>query len=144
MIGFLRGEIFSLEEQKVLVDVGGVGYEVYMTTPEILSLKEGEKKLIFTFYNQKEDSVTLFGFLDRELKEIFELLNSVSGLGPKTAINILSKVSGGDLLGGIANGDVSALTKIPGIGNKIAGRIILELQDKLEGRNIEVSYYWRG
>lgn len=139
MIGFLRGEIFSLEEQKVLVDVGGVGYEVYMTTPEILSLKEGEKKLIFTFYNQKEDSVTLFGFLDRELKEIFELLNSVSGLGPKTAINILSKVSGGDLLGGIANGDVSALTKIPGIGNKIAGRIILELQDKLEGRNIEVS-----
>ena len=137
MIGFLKGEVFSLELQTVLIDVGGVGYEVYMTTPELLSLKEGEKAFIFTYYHQKEDSVTLFGFLNKKLKEIFELLNSVSGLGPKTAINILSKVSVEELLDGIYKGDVSALTKIPGIGNKIAGRIILELQDKLEERDID-------
>ena len=139
MIGFLKGEIFALEEQTVLIDVGGVGYEVYMTTPEILSLKEGDKAIIFTHYHQKEDSVSLFGFLNKKLKEVFELLNSVSGLGPKTAIGILSKVNVDELLDGIYQGDISALTKIPGIGNKIAGRIILELQDKLEERNMETK-----
>lgn len=139
MIGFLKGEIFALEEQRVLIDVGGVGYEVYMTTPEILSLKEGDKVIIFTHYHQKEDSVSLFGFLNKKLKEVFELLNSVSGLGPKTAIGILSKVNVDELLDGIYQGDTSSLTKIPGIGNKIARRIILELQDKLEERNMEIK-----
>ena len=139
MIGFLKGEIFALEEQTVLIDVGGVGYEVYMTTSEISSLKEGDKVIIFTHYHQKEDSVSLFGFLNKKLKEVFELLNSVSGLGPKTAIGILSKVNVDELLDGIYQGDISALTKIPGIGNKIAGRIILELQDKLKERNMETK-----
>ena len=139
MIGFLKGEIFALEEQTVLIDVGGVGYEVYMTTSEISSLKEGDKVIIFTHYHQKEDSVSLFGFLNKKLKEVFELLNSVSGLGPKTSIGILSKVNVDELLDGIYQGDISALTKIPGIGNKIAGRIILELQDKLEERNMETK-----
>lgn len=139
MIGFLKGKIFVLEEQTILIDVGGVGYEVYMTTPEISSLKEGDKVIIFTHYHQKEDSVSLFGFLNKKLKEVFELLNSVSGLGPKTAMGILSKVNVDELLDGIYQGDISALTKIPGIGNKIAGRIILELQDKLEERNMETK-----
>ncbi len=132
MIGFLKGKIYSLEQQQVIIDVNGVGYEVYMTTPEILSLREGQETLIYTHYHLKEDFVALFGFLDKKLKEVFELLTSVSGLGPKTAISILSKVSINELVSGIYQGDVSALTKIPGIGNKIAGRIILELQDKLE------------
>lgn len=137
MIGFLRGEIFALEEQKVLIDVGNIGYEVYMIIPEILSLKEGDKVMIFTYYHQKEDSISIFGFLNKKLKEVFELLNSVSGLGPKTVIGILSKVSVDEILDGIYQGDVLALTKMPGIGNKIAGRIILELQDKLEERNMD-------
>ena len=133
MIGFLRGKIFKINEQNLLLDVGGVGYEVFMATLELDALKESEDLFIYTYHHQKEDMVALFGFRKESTKELFELLTSVSGLGPKTTLGILSHIGEEELISAIVSSDSSTLVKIPGIGNKTAGRIILELQDKLQG-----------
>lgn len=132
MIGFLRGKIFKIGEQNLLLDVGGVGYDVFMTTSELSALNEDEVLFIYTYHHQKEDMVALFGFKKETTKKLFELLTSVSGLGPKTTMGVLSHISEENLISAIISSDISSLVKLPGIGNKTAGRIILELQDKLQ------------
>ncbi len=132
MIGFLRGKIFKIGEQSLLLDVGGVGYEVFMTSLELSNLNESEDLFVFTYHHQKEDMVALFGFKKDTTKGLFELLTSVSGLGPKTTLGILSHISEEDLISAIVSGDITSLVKLPGIGNKTAGRVVLEIQDKLQ------------
>lgn len=132
MIGFLRGKIFKIGDHSLLLDVCGVGYEVFMPSLELSALKENEDLLVYTYHHQKEDMVALFGFRKEKTKRLFEQLTSVSGLGPKTTLGILSHINEEDLISAIVSGDVSTLVKIPGIGNKTAGRVVLELQDKLE------------
>ncbi|MDD2371890.1 MAG: Holliday junction branch migration protein RuvA [Firmicutes bacterium] len=143
MIGFLRGEIFKIGDQSLLLDVGGVGYEVFMTSLELSNLKEKEKLIVFTYHHQKEDMVALFGFRKETTKKLFELLTSVSGLGPKTTLGILSHISEEDLISAIVSGDITSLVKLPGIGNKTAGRVVLELQDKLQNiyGNVGIANY---
>lgn len=131
MIGFLRGKVFSTGTHSLLLDVNGVGYEVFMTAPALMSLRAGEEAFVYTHYHQKEDLVAIFGFLSMKTKEIFELLTGVSGLGPKTTLGVLSNIGEEDLISAIREGDVSSLVRVPGIGNKTAARIILELQDKV-------------
>ena len=131
MIGFLRGKVYKVGEISLLLDVGGVGYEVFMSGIDLMALKKDEDLFVYTYYHQKEDIVALFGFRQESTKRLFELLTSVSGLGPKTALGIFSNIGEADLISAIRSGDASSLVKIPGIGNKTAGRIILELQDKL-------------
>ncbi len=132
MIGFLRGKIFKIGEQNLLLDVGGVGYDVFMTSLELSSLKENQDLFIYTYHHQKEDMVALFGFKMESTKGLFELLTSVSGLGPKTTMGILSHIDENTLIAAIVSGDTSSLVKLPGIGTKTAGRVVLELQDKLQ------------
>jgi Holliday junction DNA helicase RuvA len=132
LIGFLRGKIFKIGDHSLLLDVSGVGYEVFMPSLELSALIEKEDLLVYTYHHQKEDMVALFGFRKEETKRLFELLTSVSGLGPKTTLGILSHISEEDLISAIVSGDTTTLVKIPGIGNKTAGRVVLELQDKLE------------
>ena len=132
MIGFLRGKIFKIGDHSLLLDVSGVGYEVFMPSLELSALIENEDLLVYTYHHQKEDMVALFCFRKEETKRFFELLTSVSGLGPKTTLGILSHISEEDLISAIVSGDTTNLVKIPGIGNKTAGRVVLELQDKLE------------
>lgn len=132
MIGFLRGKIFKIGDHSLLLDVNGVGYEVFMPSLELSALKDEEDLMVYTYHHQKEDMVALFGFRSEKTKKIFEQLTSVSGLGPKTTLGILSHINEEDLISAIISGDISTLVKVPGIGNKTAGRVILELQDKLE------------
>lgn len=132
MIGFLRGKIFKINDNSLLLDVNGVGYEVFMPGLELSAMKENEDLLVYTYHHQKEDMVALFGFRKEKTKKLFEQLTSVSGLGPKTTLGILSHINEEDLISAIISGDISTLVKIPGIGNKTAGRVVLELQDKLE------------
>jgi holliday junction DNA helicase RuvA len=132
LIGFLRGKIFKIGDNNLLLDVSGVGYEVFMPGLELSALKENEDLLVYTYHHQKEDMVALFGFRKEKTKRLFEQLTSVSGLGPKTTLGILSHINEEDLISAIVSGDISTLVKIPGIGNKTAGRVVLELQDKLE------------
>ena len=131
MIGFLRGKVFSTGTHSLLLDVNGVGYEIFMTAPALMSLRAGEDAFVYTHYHQKEDLVALFGFPTLKTKEIFELLTGVSGLGPRTTLGVLSNIGEEDLIAAIREGDVSSLVRVPGIGNKTAARIILELQDKV-------------
>lgn len=130
MIGFLRGRVFSTGPSSLLLDVHGVGYEVFMTVPEVQTLLEGDEAFVHIHYHQKEDLVALFGFLNQKSKDLFELLTTVSGLGPKTVMGMLSNIRDDELISAIREGDVATLVRIPGVGNKTAARIVLELQDK--------------
>lgn len=131
MIGFLRGRVYSTDGMSLLLDVHGVGYEVFMALPVLQSLSPGDEVFVYTRYIQKEDMVAIFGFLTEKSKEIFEILTGVSGMGPKTALGILSHIAEDDLIEAVREGDLAGLVRIPGIGNKTAQRLIFELQDKL-------------
>ena len=130
MIGFLSGKIISSKPTKILLDVNGVGYVVFISinTFEVISNKEKVSLNIHTHVT--EDSITLYGFHDESEKEIFELLISISGIGPKLALGVLSGIQTEDLKEAILNGDVSRMVAIPGIGKKTADRLILELRSK--------------
>ena len=133
MISFLRGTIYSVGTDSAIIDVSGVGYEVFMPTLALASLQEvGSEAQVCTYMHVKEDAVTLYGFDSVEQRQLFERLISVSGVGPKSALAALSTFKPSDLLAAIANEDISALCTIPGIGKKAASRIILDLQGKLK------------
>ena len=137
MIGFLSGKIISLKPTKILLDVNGVGYVVFISinTFEVISNKEKVSLNIHT--HVKEDSITLYGFHNESEKDIFELLISISGIGPKLALGVLSGIQTEDLKEAILNGDVSRMVAIPGIGKKTADRLILELRSKVGEVSVE-------
>lgn len=132
MIGFLTGKIISSKPTQIILDVNGVGYLVNISITTFEKISEKETVSLFIYTNVKEDSITLFGFFTQSEKEMFELLISISGIGPKVSLGILSGISVDDLKDAIANGNVSRLIAIPGIGRKTAERVVLELRNKVD------------
>ena len=132
MIRFIRGELVSIEDDRVIVDVGGVGYGIFMSGSSMGLLPPvGNEVKIHTYLNVKEDAMQLFGFLTRDDLHVFKLLISVNGIGPKGGQAILSVLSPDDLRFAVMANDVKAISSAPGIGKKTAEKIILELRDKL-------------
>jgi len=131
MISHIRGQVISINERFVIIDVGGLGYQVF-ATPEIIGKAKLNNEIsLFTHLAVREDSLTLYGFLTEEEQNFFEMLLLVSGIGPKSALGILSITSIDSLKKAIGTGDTSYLTKVSGIGRKTAEKIVLELRDKL-------------
>ncbi len=131
MFAYLKGEITEKSREKIIIDVNGVGYEVYMSSGDADKLELGGIQKIHTYTDIKEGSVQIFGFVQKESQSIFEKLKKVSGIGSKTALNILSYMAPGELCVAIANEDTALLSKVPGLGAKTAARIVLELKDKI-------------
>ena len=132
MIVFLKGKIQDLSTDKLILDVNGVGYEcmITLTSYEDLVKKKDKQITILTYHHITDSNQSLFGFMNDKEKQIFKLLISVSGIGPKTGIQLLSSISAIELEERIKTGEVGLLTSIPGIGSKTAKRIIIELKEK--------------
>ncbi|GAM11793.1 Holliday junction ATP-dependent DNA helicase RuvA [Geobacter sp. OR-1] len=131
MIALLTGIIAHKEPDLVILDVGGVGYRVQIPFSTYFELPdEGEKATLHIHTNVKEDAINLYGFRSATEKSFFQLLLTVSGVGPKLARDILSNCQVGDLASALTRGDIARLSSIPGIGKKTAERLILELKDK--------------
>ena len=132
MIGRLRGVLVMKAPPALMIDVNGVGYELEAPMSTFYELPElGREVTLITHYAQKEDAVNLYGFQSESERRLFRTLLKVSGIGAKTALSILSGVSAQDFSRMVAQADLSALTRIPGIGKKTAERIVVELRDKL-------------
>src|SRR3989344_2618939 len=137
MISYLEGTAIEKNEKSAMILVNGVGYKVFFPVGDLhtIALKEGTVKA-FTHLHVKEDALELYGFLDRSALELFELLITISGIGPKVALAILSMESPSMLAGAIAREDVKFLTKVSGVGLKSAQKIVLELHEKI----VKVSF----
>ena len=132
MISFLVGIIEEKSDSTLTLDVNGVGYELGISRSTYLSLPaEGERAKVLTFMSVREDGVSLFGFATKEEKELFLKINSVSGIGPRVAIGILSGMPISELIKSILQGDLRSLSAIKGLGKKTAERLCLELKDTL-------------
>lgn len=132
MFNYIIGKITDKNEVYAVLENNNIGFEVNMSTYSLQSLLLGQEAKIYMYYQQKEDGVNLFGFLSREEKDLFLKLISVSGVGPKGAIAILSNISTSDLGVVIAKQDLNALSKVKGVGKKTAERILVELKDKID------------
>jgi len=132
MFYYIEGKVSIPEPNMAVLDCGGVGYAVYTTANTLSRLEPGKTVRLYTYCNVKEDAFDIYGFYDRSEKRSFEMLLSVSGVGPKAAISILSASTPEMLAVAIINGDERVLTSAPGIGKRIAQRIMLELKDKVK------------
>ncbi|HEY6936061.1 MAG TPA: Holliday junction branch migration protein RuvA [Terriglobales bacterium] len=133
MIAHLRGRLIARHPNQAIVEAAGVGYDVNISVPTFSQLPALGTEVAFHVHTHvREDSIALFGFLRQGEKELFERLISVSGIGPKLAITILSGMPADEMVGAIRGNDVARLTRIPGIGKKTAERMVLELRDKLQ------------
>ena len=131
MFYYLEGKTAIIEQNMAVIDCGGVGYAVNTTAHTLSRLKIGEKARVYTYVHVKEDAFDIFGFASMNEKHSFEMLLGVSGVGPKMALSILSSTTPEALAMAIVGEDAKALTAAPGVGKKIAQRIILELKDKM-------------
>lgn len=133
MFAYINGKIADKANNYVVIDAGGIGYKIFMSTKAIESLNEiGTTQKVYTYYYVREDNISLYGFLSNEELRMFELLLSVSGIGAKSALAILSEITPSSFALAVITSDDSKLVKIPGIGKKTAARMILELKDKLK------------
>ena len=131
MISSVRGQVLSISLDRVVIEVGGVGLAVRTTPATLAGLRRGEEARLATTLVVREDSLTLFGFASDEAKELFELVQSVSGVGPKIALALLAVLDPEQLRRALSSGDTVTLTRAPGIGKKGAERLVLELRDKV-------------
>ncbi len=132
MIGHLRGRLLAKYPQQAIVEAGGVGYDVVISVPTFSELPAaGAEVALHIHTHVREDALSLYGFLRLAEKQLFEKLLTVSGIGPKLAITILSGMPVDEMVGAIRGADVARLTRIPGIGKKTAERMVLELRDKI-------------
>lgn len=133
MYAYIKGNLDTKTNSYVIVETGGIGYKIFMSLKSIESLGEvGNTVKVYTHYYVREDNISLYGFTSNDELRMFELLLSVSGIGAKSAIAMLSEITPSSFALAVISNDVSKLVKIPGIGNKTAARIILELKDKLK------------
>ena len=133
MISYVKGELAAIEEQKAIIDVGGIGYGVFMPHQALAMLPSvGNEVKLYTYLNVREDAMQLFGFLTKDDLEIFRLVIGVSGIGPKGGLNILSCMSPDELRFAIMSGDAKMISSAPGIGKKTAEKLIVELRDKVD------------
>lgn len=131
MIAFVKGNLIEVRDNKAILEVNGIGYNVFVTTSDAEQLPRIEGKvLLHTYFQVREDAMQLFGFLRRDDMEVFQMLLGVNGIGPKAALGILSAFSANDLRFAVLAGDAKTIAKAPGIGNKTAQKLILELKDK--------------
>jgi Holliday junction DNA helicase RuvA len=138
MIGQLRGSLADKRPNQVLMDVGGVGYLVYVPLSTYAALGELHTEVTLLIHmHVREDALALYGFLSSREKHLFEMLLSASGVGPSLALKILSGMSVEELIPAIRTGDLARLTRIPGVGRKTAERMVVELKDRLEAVTIE-------
>lgn len=132
MIAFVRGIIENLTEENVVVDVGGIGYNIKISSGTAALIPGvGEEVKLYTYTSVREDAFQLFGFLSRDELEIFKKLITVNGIGPKGGLSILSVMSADDIRFAVISGDAKMIAKAPGIGKKTAERVILDLKDKI-------------
>lgn len=137
MISYIRGELAAIEEDKVIVDVNGVGYGIFMPGQSMSQLPPiGEEVRIHTYLNVREDAMQLFGFLTRDDLKIFKLVIGVSGIGPKGGLSILSKLTPDELRFAVLSHDAKAIAAAQGIGKKTAEKLIIELKDKLNADDL--------
>lgn len=140
MIAFVNGILDMKLNGFVVIDVGGIGYKVFMSDSAIENIGEiGEKVKVYTHHHVREDDISLYGFLTLEELNMFELLISVSGVGAKSALTILANVEPSSFALAVVSNDTSKLVKLPGVGAKTAARIVLELKDKLKNQNLVES-----
>lgn len=134
MISYLKGILAFTLFDSAIVDVGGVGYQVYMSAKDLSRLPEtGQTVHVLTRMQLRDDAPLLYGFISQEEKQLFERLISVSGVGPKVALAVLSTYEPSEVVAAISSQDIAAIQHVPGIGKKMASRIILELKESLEG-----------
>ena len=132
MIAYIRGKVVHVSETKVILEVHGMGFQVFITARDASAIPApGEQVLLHTFFHVKADAMQLFGFLSQDDREVFKLLLNVNGVGPKAALGVLSAMSADDLRFAVLAGDAKTISKAPGIGNKTAQKMILELKDKM-------------
>jgi Holliday junction DNA helicase RuvA len=131
MISSVRGEVLAIGLDHAVVEVGGVGLAVQATPNTLATLRRGEQARLATALVVREDSLTLFGFTDDEQRDVFGLLQSVAGIGPRMALATLAVLDPDTLATALVDGDVRTLTRVPGIGPKVAQRMVLELKDKV-------------
>ncbi|MDQ7807105.1 Holliday junction branch migration protein RuvA [Amycolatopsis sp. A133] len=131
MISSVRGEVLSVSLDHVVVEVGGVGFAVQATPATLATLRRGEEAQLHTALVVREDSLTLFGFADADARELFGLLQTVSGIGPRLALATLAVLDPDKLRAALVEGNITVLTSVPGIGRKGAERLTLELRDKV-------------
>ncbi len=131
MISSVRGPVLSIALDHAVIDVGGLGYAVLATPTTLASLRRGDEAMLHTALIVREDSLTLFGFTDPDARQLFGLLLTVSGIGPKIALATLAVLEPDKLRAALAEGNTSMLTQVPGIGRKGAERLIIELRDKV-------------
>ncbi|WP_029137285.1 Holliday junction branch migration protein RuvA [Nakamurella lactea] len=131
MIASVRGTVLTVALDQAVIEVGGVGLAVRAAPGTLAGLRRGESARLFTTLVVREDSLTLFGFASDDAKQLFELVQSVSGVGPKIALALLAVLEPDDLRRALSAGDTTALTRAPGIGKKGAERLVLELKDKV-------------
>ena len=140
MYYYLSGTVAHIEPFLAVIDCGGVGYACRTTSFTLSRIKTGEKAKLYTYLSVREDAMDLYGFSSQEERRLFQLLTSVSGVGPKAALAILSSSTPENLALSIITGDEKALTAAQGVGKKIAQRVILELKDKLaKGQSISAA-----
>ncbi len=131
MIAKIEGIVWDTNEKFITVGVGGIGFKIFALAETKETSKKGEKISLFTHLVVREDALNLYGFLTEEELKFFEMIISISGIGPKTALNVLNISSVPALKRAISSGDTSHLTKVSGIGKKIAEKMVLELKDKV-------------
>ena len=132
MIAFVRGTAMDMTENSVIVEAGGIGYEIYMTGTDLSQIHMGEEVKIHTYFNVREDAMQLYGFRSKDDLQMFRLLLGVNGVGPKAAVGVLAGITADELRFAILSDDVKTLSKAPGIGKKTAQKLILELKDKMK------------
>ncbi|WP_421778411.1 Holliday junction branch migration protein RuvA [Gardnerella sp. KA00747] len=132
MIGMLVGQVESVDARTALILVSGVGYETYMPTADLATLREGQEVRVYTSMQVSQDAITLYGFTSQSAKKMFLQVQKVSGIGPKVALSLLSTLNVDRLLQAISEGDVTTLSSAPGLGKKGAQKIILELKGSLD------------
>jgi Holliday junction DNA helicase RuvA len=138
VIAWIRGKLMVKESSRVVIDVNGVGYEVFIPLTTFTALPDvGAEVSVDIYTHVREDALALFGFSSRQERRVFERLIGISGIGPRLAVTILSGGSVESLVGAIRRGDLARLTSIPGVGKKTAERIVVELKDKLQDLSAE-------
>ena len=131
MIGSVRGEVLDIALDHVVIEAGGIGYRINATPATLGTLRRGDETRLVTAMIVREDSMTLYGFVDAEARELFGLLQTVSGVGPRLAMATLAVLEPDALRAALADGNTAALTRVPGIGKRGAERMIVELRDKV-------------
>lgn len=131
MYAYIKGTVAAIDGGSVVLDNHGIGYLIYVPGTVLDDLSVGDEVKIYTYFSVREDAMQLYGFLSQDDLDLFRLLITVSGIGPKGAVGILSAMSADDLRFAVLSDDAAAISKAPGIGKKTAQKVILELKDKL-------------